>query len=35
MDMVNTVSFIQGNLQYSIAASRVISRTVCIKYTWH
>jgi hypothetical protein len=26
--MVSTLSFIQANLQYSIAASKVISRTV-------
>jgi len=31
MDMVSTMSFIQANLQHSIAASRVISRTVCVK----
>ena len=31
MDMVSTMSFIQANLQHSIAASRVISRTVCMK----
>ena len=31
MDMVSTISFIQANLQHSIAASRVISRTVCVK----
>ena len=29
--MVSTTSFIQANLQHSIAASRVISSTVCIK----
>jgi len=33
MGMVSTVSFIQANLQHSIAASSVISRTVCIKGT--
>ena len=31
MDMVNIISFIQGNLQHSIAASRVLSRAVSIK----
>jgi len=29
--MVSTTSFIQANLQHSTAASRVISRTVCIQ----
>ena len=31
--MVNTISFIQANLQHSIAASRVLSRTVSVKGT--
>ena len=31
MDMVNTISFIQANLQHSIAASRVLSRAVSVK----
>jgi hypothetical protein len=31
LDMVSTISFIQANLQHSIAASWVISRTVSIK----
>jgi len=31
VNMVSTVSFIQANLQHSIAASRVISRTVSVK----
>jgi hypothetical protein len=31
MDMVNTISFIQANLQHSIAASRVLSRAVNVK----
>ena len=30
-DMVSTISFIQANLQHSIAASRVLSRTVSVK----
>jgi hypothetical protein len=30
-DMAGTTSFIQANLQYSIAASRVLSRTVSVK----
>ena len=29
--MVSTISFIQANLQHSIAVSTVISRTVCVK----
>jgi hypothetical protein len=29
--MVNTTSFIQANLQNSIAASRVLTRTVAVK----
>jgi hypothetical protein len=29
--MVSTISFIQANLQHSIAASRIITRTVSIK----
>jgi len=29
--MASTVSFIQANLQHSIAASRVLSRTVSVK----
>jgi len=29
--MVCTICFIQANLQHSIAASRVISRTACVK----
>jgi len=28
---VSTLSFIQANLQHSIAASRIISRTVMVK----
>ena len=31
MDMVSTISFIQANLQHSIAASRLLSRAVSIK----
>jgi hypothetical protein len=31
LDMVSTISFIQANLQHSIAASRVFTRTVSIK----
>jgi hypothetical protein len=31
LDMVSTISFIQANLQHSIAASRVISRAVSVK----
>jgi len=31
VSMVSTLSFIQANLQHSIAASRVISRTVCVQ----
>jgi hypothetical protein len=31
LDMVSTISFIQANLQHSIAASRVLSRTVSVK----
>ena len=31
MGMVSTISSIQANLQHSIAASRVTSRTVCVK----
>ena len=31
MDMVNSISFIQANLQHSIAASRVLSRAVTVK----
>ena len=30
-DMVSTISFIQANLQHSIAASRILTRTVGIK----
>jgi len=30
-DMVCTTSFIQANLQHSIAASKVLSRTVSVK----
>jgi len=30
-DMVSTISFIQTNLQHSIAASRILTRTVSIK----
>ena len=33
LDMLNIISFIQANLQHSIAASRVISRTVIVKGT--
>jgi hypothetical protein len=29
--MVSTISFIQANVQHSIAASRVLSRTVSVK----
>jgi len=29
--MVSTISFIQANMQHSIAASRVLSRTVSVK----
>jgi hypothetical protein len=29
--MVSTISFIQANLQHSIAASRILTRTVCVK----
>jgi len=29
--MVCTISFIQANLQYSIAASSILTRTVCAK----
>jgi len=29
--MMNTISFIQANLQHSIAASRVLSRTLAVK----
>jgi len=29
--MVSTISFIQANLQHSIAASRIITRTVSVK----
>ena len=29
--MMSTISFIQANLQYSIAASRVLSRTLAVK----
>jgi hypothetical protein len=29
--MVSTISFIQANLQHSIAASRVVSRTLAVK----
>ena len=37
MDMVSTISFIQANLQHSIAASRVISRTdvALIQEPWY
>jgi len=31
--MVSTISFIQANLQNSIAASRVLTRTVFVKVT--
>ena len=31
VSMVSTISFIQANLQHSIAASSVISRTVCVQ----
>ena len=31
MDVVNTISFIQVNLQHSIAASRVLFRAVSVK----
>jgi len=31
LDTVSTLSFIQANLQHSIAVSRVISRTVSVK----
>ena len=31
--MVSTISFIQANLQHSIAASGILTRTVCIKGT--
>jgi hypothetical protein len=31
LDMVSTLSFIQANLQHSIAASKVISGTVSAK----
>jgi len=31
MDTVSTISFVHANLQHSIAVSRVISRTVCVK----
>ena len=31
MDMVSIISFVEANLQHSIAVSRVISRTVCVK----
>jgi hypothetical protein len=31
MNMVNTISFIQANLQQSIATSRVLSRAVSVK----
>ena len=31
MDMVSTISFIQANLQHSIAVSTVTCRTVCVK----
>ena len=31
LDMPSTVSFIQANLQHSIAASRVLSRSVTVK----
>jgi hypothetical protein len=30
-DMVNTISFVQANLQHSITASRALSRTVAVK----
>jgi hypothetical protein len=30
-DMVSTISFIQANMQHSMAASRIITRTVSIK----
>jgi hypothetical protein len=31
LDMVSTISFIQANLQHSIAASRLLSRTASVK----
>jgi hypothetical protein len=31
MDVVNTISFIQANLQHSISASRFLSRAVSVK----
>jgi hypothetical protein len=30
-DMVSNISFIQANLQHSIAASRILTRTVSVK----
>ena len=34
--MVSTISFIQANLQHSIAASRILTRTVGVKeLIWH
>jgi hypothetical protein len=31
MDVASSISFIEANLQHSIAASRILSRTVSVK----